>query len=50
MKAAEALIGLWQGVSNYQLAARLDVDGFRETAVERVDYGISMFMRAFARG
>lgn len=49
MKAAEALIGLWQGVSNYQLASRVNVDEFRDTLVERVDYGISVFMRAFVR-
>jgi TetR/AcrR family transcriptional repressor of mexJK operon len=49
VKAAEALIGLWQGVSNYQLASRLDVDEFRKTLADRVDYGIGVFMRAFAR-
>lgn len=48
-KAAEALIGLWQGVSNYRLASRVAVDEFRDTVAERVDYGIGVFMRAFAR-
>lgn len=48
-KAAEALFGFWQGVSNYQLALRVDVDEFRDTVAARVDYGISVFMRAFAR-
>jgi TetR/AcrR family transcriptional repressor of mexJK operon len=46
-RAAEALFGFWQGASNYQLALRVDVDEFRNTLAERVDYGIAVFMRAF---
>lgn len=49
IKAAEALIGLWQGVSNYRFASRLEAEDLRATVVPRVDYGISVFMRAFAR-
>jgi TetR/AcrR family transcriptional regulator, mexJK operon transcriptional repressor len=48
-KAAEALFGLWQGASNFQLSLGVDTTGPEQAVAERVDYGIALFMRAFAR-
>ena len=49
VRAAEALFGLWQGASNFQLSLGV-ADAPAEGAIaERVDYGIALFMRAFAR-
>ena len=49
VKAAEALFGLWQGASNFRLALGTDVDGIAAATAERVDDGIAVFMRAFAK-
>ena len=48
-KAAEALFGLWQGASNFQLSLGVDTTGTEQAVAERVDYGIALFMRAFVR-
>jgi len=48
-KAAEALFGLWQGASNFQLSLGIDADHDERAIADRVDYGIALFMRAFAR-
>lgn len=47
-RAAEALFGLWQGASNFQLSLGVAGDTSR-TIADRVDYGIALFMRAFSR-
>ena len=49
VNAAEALFGLWQGVSNFQLSLGVDAVVTDAAIVERVDYGIAVFMRAFSR-
>ena len=49
VKAAEALFGLWQGGSNFALSLDVDAKVTKQTIAERVDYGISLFMRAFSR-
>ncbi|WP_037514730.1 TetR/AcrR family transcriptional regulator [Sphingomonas sp. PAMC 26621] len=49
IKAAEALFGLWQGASNFQLSLGVDAEGAGQAIAERVDYGIAIFMRAFSR-
>lgn len=49
VKAAEALFGLWQGASNFQLSLGIDTGNAQASIAERVDYGIRVFMRAFAR-
>ena len=48
-KAAEALFGLWQGASNFQLSLGVDIEGTEQAIAARVDYGIALFMRAFSR-
>ena len=47
--AAEALFGLWQGASNFQLSLGIDTGKAGAAIADRVDYGIAVFMRAFAR-
>ncbi|OYU15215.1 MAG: TetR family transcriptional regulator [Alphaproteobacteria bacterium PA4] len=49
LKAAEALFGLWQGASNFQLSLGVDTDATEKAIAERVDYGIAFFMRAVLR-
>ena len=49
VSAAEALFGLWQGVSNFQLSLGVDTETAEAEIARRVDYGIAVFMRAFAR-
>lgn len=49
IKAAEALFGLWQGASNFQLSLGVDAEGADQAIAERVDYGIAVFVRAFSR-
>lgn len=49
MKAAEALFGLWQGASNFQLSLGVDIERTEQAVAERVDYGIALFMRALSR-
>ena len=46
--AAEALFGLWQGASNFQLSLGIDTDDTAEAVAKRVDYGIAVFVRAFS--
>lgn len=48
VKAAEALFGLCQGISNFQLSLGVDAESAEQAIAERVDYGIALFMRAFA--
>jgi TetR/AcrR family transcriptional repressor of mexJK operon len=49
VKAAEALFGLWQGASNFQLSLGVNKETAQTAIAERVDYGIAVFMRAFSR-
>jgi len=49
MRAAEALFGLWQGASNFRLSLGVDTARAEQDITARVDYGIALFMRAFAR-
>ena len=49
VKASEALFGLWQGASNFQLSLGIDTGNAEAAIAGRVDYGIAVFMRAFAR-
>ena len=45
--AAEQLIGLWQGVSNYKLALGLDIAAQIETIPPKVAGAVDVFLRAF---
>jgi len=45
-QAAEALFGLWQGFSNLQLALEGGSERTRSLISDRVDRGITIFMRA----
>jgi len=47
--AAEHLIGLWQGLSNFQLSLGIDQRRIRSTIPARVDAGLRVFMFAYAR-
>jgi len=47
--AAEHLIGLWQGLSNFQLSLGIDVRRIRSTIPARVDAGLRVFMAAYGR-
>jgi len=49
VRAAEALFGLWQGVSNFQLSLGVGTADAEAAITRRVDYGIGVFMRAFGR-
>jgi TetR/AcrR family transcriptional repressor of mexJK operon len=48
--AAEHLIGLWQGISNYQLSLGISVDSIRATIPHRVDAGLQVFFAAYRAG
>ena len=43
--AAEMLVGLWQGMSNYRLALGVDPERYEAELVERVRYGIDLFLK-----
>jgi TetR/AcrR family transcriptional regulator, mexJK operon transcriptional repressor len=49
MLAAEHLIGLWQGLSNFQLSLGIDQRRIRSTIPARVDAGLRVFMAAYGR-
>ena len=49
VSAAEALFGLWQGATNFQLSLGVDTETAEVEIARRVDFGIAVFMRAFAR-
>jgi len=49
VKAAEALFGLWQGMSNFQLSLGVGTESAEAAIAERVDDGIAIFMRAFGK-
>ena len=48
--AAEALFGLWQGFTNYQLSLNIDVEAIRADIPGRVSRGVARFMRLYAAG
>jgi TetR/AcrR family transcriptional repressor of mexJK operon len=45
--AAEHLIGLWQGLSNFQLSLGIDQRRIRSTIPERVEAGVRVFLAAY---
>lgn len=45
--AAEHLIGLWQGLSNFQLSLGIDQRRIRSSIPERVEAGLRVFMVAY---
>ncbi len=45
-RAAEQLVGLWQGVSNYRLALGLDLEVMIAEIETRVNEGVDLFLRA----
>jgi TetR/AcrR family transcriptional repressor of mexJK operon len=47
MLAAEHLIGLWQGLSNFQLALGIDQRRIRGAIPARVDAGLRVFLAAY---
>lgn len=49
MLAAEHLIGLWQGLSNFQLSLGIDQHRIKSTIPARVDSGLRVFMAAYRR-
>lgn len=49
MLAAEHLIGLWQGLSNFQLSLGIDQHRIRGAIPARVDAGLRVFMAAYGR-
>jgi len=44
-RAAEMLIGMWQGMSNYRLALAIDTDGYHAALAENVRAGVALFLR-----
>ena len=48
-QAAEALFGLWQGASNFQLSLGVDIEEGKAAVARRVEDGIALFMRAYGR-
>ncbi len=47
--AAEHLIGLWQGLTNFQLSLGIDQRRIRNAIPARVDAGLRVFMAAYGR-
>ena len=47
--AAEHLIGLWQGLSNFQLSLGIDQSRIRSTIPARVEAGVKVFLAAYGR-
>lgn len=47
-QAAEHLIGLWQGISNFELALGIHSARIRRSIPQRVDAGLQVFMAAYA--
>lgn len=47
LAAAEQLIGLWQGISNFQLALDIDSDDVRASIPQRVDAGLRVFFATY---
>ncbi len=47
--AAEHLIGLWQGLTNFQLSLGIDQRRIKSTIPARVDAGLRVFMAAYGR-
>lgn len=47
--AAEHLIGLWQGLSNFQLSLGIEQRRIQSTIPQRVDAGLRVFMAAYGR-
>ena len=45
-RAAEQLVGLWQGLSNYRLALGLDLEALQADIESRVTDGVDLFLRA----
>lgn len=48
--AAEHLVGLWQGFSNYQLSLGIGQRAIRAGIAARVDAGLRVFMAAYGAG
>ena len=48
-EAAEHLVGLWQGFSNFQLSLGQMKSQIRSTVETRVDKGIEIFLRAYSK-
>ncbi|NIJ06627.1 TetR/AcrR family transcriptional repressor of mexJK operon [Sphingomonas vulcanisoli] len=48
--AAEELFGLWQGFSNFRFALGVEIDAFHADLVDRVDRGVALFLRVYAKG
>jgi hypothetical protein len=47
--AAEQLIGLWRGLSNFQLSLGIDQHRIRSTIPARVEAGLRVFLAADGR-
>lgn len=47
--AAEELFGLWQGFSNFRFALGVGIDAVHADLVDRVDRGVALFLRAYAK-
>ncbi len=46
-RAAEDLFGLWQGLTNFHFALKIDVDTIRDDLEARVNRGVHLFMRLY---
>ena len=46
--AAEMLIGMWQGITNYQLMLGIDHDVVVESITSRVALGVDLFLKALS--
>lgn len=46
-EAAEHLIGLWQGISQYQLSLGISVRSIRASIPKRVETGVRVFVKAY---
>jgi len=46
-EAAEHLIGLWQGLSNYKLALGLEVEALKTLTTQRIERAVDVFLAAY---
>lgn len=48
-QAADALFGMWQGFTNFQMSLGIDVDTIRRELPERVERAVGLFLRIYGR-
>ena len=47
-EAAEQLIGMWQGITNFQLSLNIESDQIRSSIPARIEAGLNVFLAAYS--